>query len=183
MYLLLLDDLDSFEDMRDEIIVAARAFFGHPPKVFEEFRFVSESGYGERVVDEIELVLSSHCADRHQLRSTILKCIDDWGFSEYRDYPVLTLSSGWRKYLSLALFVESSEASFGVLLVSAFHYLDSRRSLIALEKLAQLERVLIVDMDTARLEKLYSQFVKVVFRNGVIRERQGSDRPGSNANW
>ena len=182
MYLLLVDDLDTLDEMRPAIVAAAGDLFEARPVVFEEFRFVTSTGYSQRAIDEIELVLgSSHTSVA--LPERVERFVEYWGFGQFRDQPISTLSSGWQKYLSLALFAELAVSSNAAVLFMPFHYLDRSRTAKALEVLERQPKVLIVDLDVARLRADCPSAQAMVLDGQRLRSvPYGDEAAGPNAN-
>jgi hypothetical protein len=183
MYLLLIDDLDKLEEMRPSIVGAAEAVFSSKPLVFEEFRFVSATGYGQRTIDEVELVLGSQSQGADRLKERVEQFIEQWGFEAFRDEAVLSLSSGWQKYLSLALFSELLISHGSAVLFMPFHYLDRQRTVLALKRLSVQPKTLIVDLDAARLQDCLANFQPMVLKGGILEKAPLDAKAGPNANF
>lgn len=185
MYLLRVDDLDIVDQQRAEILSAAADFLGSTSaiRIFEEFRFVTSSGYAGRVIDEVEIVLSGKYNGVTELCANVEEFLLTSGLMGYRWHPVLTLSTGWQKYLSLLLFLERTGWKEPVFLFSPFHYLDDELTSSVLSRLAQYERAILLDYDLSRVRSLKAGLIEVTFRARRICPVPDHMEPGSNANW
>jgi len=183
MFLLRIDDLDMLDEQQGEIVVAAREYFSRPLNVFEEFHFLSSSGYGEKLVDEIEVVLSPQYTDSARLMTAVQDAIAAWGLERYANYRTISLSAGWQKYLSLAAFAERLSDDESLLLFQPFHFLDRKRVKTALRNLRRFNAVMVVDLDIPRITTIEPDVVQVALHKGCIGELSKGDRAGINANW
>lgn len=182
-YALRLDDLDQLSDARSGILEAAKAHSVSEPAIFEEYRFVAGTGYGERVIDEVELVLSNKPRNSRDILLHVKRVIDDAGLSHYAQTRVVHLSVGWQKYLSLVLFVLANTDAASAVAFLPFHYLDDDLAYRALEWLSTFDHVIVVDLDIPRLKRLAPYVQELVMNKNRLVAPSSELSPGPNANW
>lgn len=79
------------------------AFAGSYPDIYQSFMYCKGTGYAHTVGQEIDLVIQAESAATGAVLA-FDEFVNDWGFKDQLDTPVLELSGGWQKYLGLALF-------------------------------------------------------------------------------
>jgi len=90
--------------------------------VYHSFSFIDGTGYVEKVLEEIELVLQSNKGNCYINDPD--EFIRRWQINKYLGHNLSQLSGGWKKYLSLALFTNLK--SEGKIYFDAFRQLSDR---------------------------------------------------------
>jgi hypothetical protein len=102
-YLLLTNNVDYIDTQTSRFVEKCSRYFDLEFGVYRPLPFVDHTGLTETVQDEIDFVVGcQQSASGAHLNANDF--VREWHLQGFRDYRVVHLSGGWRKFLGLSLF-------------------------------------------------------------------------------